>query len=272
MRGICKMCLQDKELVESHFIPAAIYDYCRAGKQSPIRIAGGAAFPTDRQTQVYLLCGECENILNTNGERWLNAKLATMDRKFPLYDLITRQAPVYTIDATDIYFSSNNPEVLTDCLVHFAMGIFWKAAVHSWLAGKTEPRIELAPYTDVIRMWLRGEGTLPSSIALSISVSRPDRAQITFNEPHEARSNEDRTFVFHVPGVFFMLHVGESLPDVTKQFCLHHSSFHPIFVSEEMTQKVEDLFREMFHKSRKTDALMRTRVSREKELRNGGKS
>src|ERR1700730_19425780 len=67
--GKCRMCLQERVLVKSHLMPAALYDYCRKGEHRPIKVGGGFVIPTDRQTQDYLLCEDCEDVLNTGGER-----------------------------------------------------------------------------------------------------------------------------------------------------------------------------------------------------------
>ena len=63
--GKCRMCLHEKTLVRSHLMPAALYDYCRKGEHRPIKVGGGFVMPTDRQTQDYLLCEDCEDVLNT---------------------------------------------------------------------------------------------------------------------------------------------------------------------------------------------------------------
>lgn len=65
--GKCKMCLQEKALVKSHLMPSALYDYCRKGEHRPIKVGGGFVIPTDRQTQDYLLCTDCEDVLNSGG-------------------------------------------------------------------------------------------------------------------------------------------------------------------------------------------------------------
>jgi hypothetical protein len=95
MVEICKMCLESKELVRSHLMPAFLYDYCRKGEHSPLRVGGGVMFPTDRQTQDYLLCRDCEDVLNRGGEEWVSHKLATWERTFPLYEIVTKFPPIF---------------------------------------------------------------------------------------------------------------------------------------------------------------------------------
>ena len=47
--------------------------------------------PTDDQTQTYLLCDDCENILSRAGEAWVVGKLLTLEKEFPLYDLLIQR-------------------------------------------------------------------------------------------------------------------------------------------------------------------------------------
>src|ERR1039458_6051914 len=147
-KGICKLCVQEKDLVRSHLMAAALYDYCRQGEFRPLMLGRGMILPTDRQTQAYLLCEVCEDVLNKKGESWANSKFATMDKKFPLYDLLTQVTPVPIDDGFSLYWAGDNSEIKVAMLTHFAMGIFWKASVHSWRGDEKEPRIELGPYSD----------------------------------------------------------------------------------------------------------------------------
>jgi hypothetical protein len=135
-KEFCKLCLQDKP---------ALYDYCRAGGLNPIRVAHGVVMPTSRQTQDYLLCGDCEDVLNKGGESWSNRELASMERKFPFYDLLTKCPPEWEEDGMALYLVAHNSEIEVHKLAHFALGIFWKASVHSWNKNRVSAKIELGP-------------------------------------------------------------------------------------------------------------------------------
>jgi hypothetical protein len=119
----------------------------RKGEHSPIKVGGGIVLPTDRQTQDYLLCEECEDVLNKGGERWILDKLATWERLFPLYDALTKYPPLFDEDGMVVYLAADNPAIDVVKLTHFALGLFWKASVHSWKGDMTDPRIELGPYS-----------------------------------------------------------------------------------------------------------------------------
>ena len=176
--AVCKMCLQEKNLVSSHL--------------------------------------------------WCVTKLATFEKTFPLYDLVSANPPVCSVDKTDIFFVRTLPTVKVKKLVHFGMGMFFKAAVHGWQKGRTEPRINLDPYTEPLRLWFRGEGNFPSDMYLVVQIAPPDRAQIGLFPPYEA---EHRVFYVYVPGLLFMLNTGPDTDPKRKPLCLWNNPDRPILSS-----------------------------------------
>ena len=102
--GVCKMCLQEKNLVSSHLVPRKVYEYCDREGHNPIALTSNVLMASDRQWQYPLLCFDCESILNEGGEDWCVTKLATFEKTFPLYDLVSANPPVYSIDQTNIFF------------------------------------------------------------------------------------------------------------------------------------------------------------------------
>jgi hypothetical protein len=261
--GKCKMCLLQKMLVSSHLMPAALYDYCRKGEHSPIKVGGGFVTPTDRQTQDYLLCEDCEDILNRGGERWIADKLATWERTFPLYDLLTKVPPEFDEEGMVLYLGAKNPELKVDKLTHFALGLFWKASVHSWKGDTTDPRIELGPYSEAIRKWLRAESGFPVNLYLVMVVEKPLRAQITMNDPYEGVREGWRTHFVHVPGVLFMMALGRMVDESVRVLAINNNG-NPINVSNELTGSFEKLMVESLLKSRKTQAFLRAKAKHDK--------
>ena len=207
--------------MRSHLLPAALYKYLgiREGVR-PVRIGDGFVVPTDRQVQTHLLCSSCEDLLNKQGESWVVPKLATYAGSFPLYDLMTSQPAVAEDSDVAIYFTSENPLVKAEELTHFAMGIFWKASVHSWQRDKLlEPMIKLDPISDKIRRWLLGETALTDNVCLIVRIYRPERAQIALTLPAESSRKGWRTFFMYLLGVSFNLDVGSRIdPQLRRLF------------------------------------------------------
>lgn len=266
-QGICKLCLKEKQLVSSHFMPRALYEYCRKGEHRPVKYGDGFLLPTDRQTQDYLLCEDCELILSQGGESWIADKLATWERKFPLYDILTKLPAGFDEDGMVVYFAAQNPEIKIDKLAHFALGLFWKASVHPWKAGRIEPRIELGPYSEEIRKWLRGESAFPKNLYLITVVERPARAQIAMNDPYESGGDGWRSFFVHVPGVLFMLAVGKTVGEEIRAMCMQNGPGNPINISEGLTDSYEQMMAGTVRQSRKTNAYLKAKAKADEARR-----
>jgi hypothetical protein len=256
--GKCRMCLHEKRLVRSHLMPAALYDYCRTGSHRPVRVGSGFVMPTDRQTQDYLLCEDCENVLNTGGEKWILGKLATWERTFPLYDLLTKVPPIVDEVGEAVYLAGENPEIEVEKITHFALGLFWKASVYSWRGDTTDVRIDLGPYSDEIRRWLRGQNAFPKYLYLTVVVEKPQKAQITINSPYEGVRQRWRQHFVHVPGVLFMMTLGKAVDDSMRALSILNAG-NPINISDNLTEKFEKLMVETLRSSRKTQAYVRAK-------------
>jgi hypothetical protein len=256
------MCLLEKELVRSHLIPAAVYDYCRTEDASPIRVGDGVIMHTDRQIQAYLLCSACEDILSKGGESWVSPRLARLHKTFPLYDLLMNCQAAFEDDKGGIYYGSSNPELSCEKLTHFALGIYWKAAVHSWCESKKEPMINLGPYADALRTWLRGETNFPRNVCLTVTLARPKGALIFMSQPVQARARPWRSFKLHVPGIMFSLNVGKMIEAEMRDICFHQNPTHPVFVSDEITGTINKRFGRDFVESRKTKSYLDQKAKR----------
>lgn len=200
---ICKLCLLEKALCESHLMPKGLYRFCRVADCDPVLITNKIMRPTSRQTKRYLLCEGCEQLLNRNGEDWVLPKLATIEGEFPFYSLLQKQNPLFDEPNAIAYAVSNNADIDRGKLIHFALGIFWKASVHSWKQGSTAPRINLGLQSEDLRKFLKGEGGFPQNMALILEVSPPPVGAIVFTHP--VRSINPEMFFFYVPGMFFRL-------------------------------------------------------------------
>jgi hypothetical protein len=260
--GMCLGCQKTKQLVSSHLISRAVYDYLRTGQLHPIVVGGGSVRATSDQLQAELLCNDCEQILNRGGEQWMVGKLCTFNRQFPLYDILHRQPPIDTDPDGETFSAQTNPDIDVQRISHFALGIFWKASIHSWPFGQ----ISLGPYREAIRTWLRGEAGFPQNIALNVIMSRPAAAQIIMNPPYETTAMGFHTYLFHVPGILFRLSVGKQIPTPEKSLCFYESPEHFIVVSDMVTKKILHANAENFKESKKTKSFEKA-VAKQKKLR-----
>jgi hypothetical protein len=220
--------------------------------------------PTSRQTKHYLLCEDCEALLNRNGEDWVLPTLATTEGAFPFYSLLQRQEPVFTEPDATAYAVWNNPEINKEALIHFAIGIIWKASVHSWKRGTTAPRIDLGLQSDVLRKVLRGEGSFPQNMALFLEVSPPPVGAIFFTHPVVRGTNPEMLF-FYVPGLFFTLWRGD-LTEEQRIGCLVSNQQGPVVVVD-TTPRVMQLLRGIAKTARKSEQMREIISKREHDGR-----
>jgi hypothetical protein len=263
----CPMCLLMKPVVHSHLIPEALYLHVTDGT-SPIRVGDGVVMPTDRQIKSYLLCLDCEDILSKGGETWVCPKLAWVDQRFPLYDLLKVADGYIETDKEALLWAANNPAIDVEKIRHFAMGIFWKASVHSWKAGNGAPMIDLGGYDEEVRLWLRGESPFPRNVTLNLSVSRPERTQLTIGHPVEVPMPKAgrtwRRYHLHLVGAMFSINVGETIGLEEKMICFYREPRHPVLVSDHVTGILEQKYAEHFAESRKTKAYLKSKRRRGK--------
>ena len=257
------MCIEVKSVVRSHLIPTALYALCAPVGESPIKVADGIVMPTDRQTWTYLLCEQCEDILNRGGETWTIPKVATIEGRFPLYELLASQRPVWCDGDEAIYVAGTNPAIDAEKLTHFAVGIFWKASVASWKGDDKEPMINLGPDVDRLRRWLTGETSFPSNVCLSVSVSKPGQALITLNAPVRTEFKDCPTYLLHVPGILFLLSVGPRVSMEMRSLTgFYGGPGHPVFVSKNIIGQYGGMLGAQFRDSRKTMAYIKAMAKR----------
>ena len=246
----CPLCLIEKPIVKSHLIPQAMYDYCRLPGGNPISITSELVIATSRQLQDSLLCLECEGLLNRGGEDWLLPLLATIDGAFPFYDLVTTIRPDVEEDGSACYAAARNPEIQVDKLVHFGMGVFWKASVHSWSGRRKNPLIDLGPYGEPIRKFLRGEADFPDHMAFVVGVLPPNRGLISFSQPYRGSAANWHNFLFYIPGIEFSLCVGRGVDQEQRSVCIASNPLHPILVTD-FSKSVREVFAGVWRKARK---------------------
>ncbi len=196
-------------------------------------------------------------MLNKCGESWVVSKLATYEKTYPLYELVISGQPLFDENDCKVYCAVQNPLLDPDKIAHFAMGIFWKASVHSWRTGNHEPPVSLGPYSDRVRRYLRGEAPFPVNMALAAVLSPPNAAYIGFNNPYEAMRDAYRDFMFVVPGIWFNLSVGKMVTAEALSLCIASHPLRPIMISAKIAAKGQEQAYRVFQNARKTESYKR---------------
>jgi hypothetical protein len=174
-----------------------------------------------------------------------------------------KQSPFVANATQSAYATAKNPEIDVSKLIHFAIGIYWKASVHSWGSGRNEPRINLGDSVEALRLYLLGEADLPKNIALCISVDSAPIRLLGMLDPYQSSNPHQKNFCFFIPGIFFQLVIGEK---VQQELAANYINADPrsTVIVEEVSKVVRGIMREKAAPARKTKKLLENMAETEK--------
>lgn len=249
-RGICKLCQLDKPLCDSHLMPRAFYDYCRGPAGNPVVANSKILMESSRHLQHPLLCKDCEGILNAGGEDWMVPLFARYEGGFPFFDLLKSIGPDVSDDGNDGYAAAKNPAIKAEKVIHFALGVIWKAAVHSWEKSNREPLIDLGVYEQAVRTFLLSKSGFPERMALVLGVMRPPVKDIAFLAPYRTIAPSYHWFYFYTSGILWTLSVGKGVGDELRKMCFATNPGRPVLVGN-FSDEVKSIFRTVFRSAKK---------------------
>ena len=238
--GQCKLCRETKQLRDSHLLPRSLYKTLRAANApnpNPIFLTSTRAGQTSKRLTDYVLCGRCEGLFNANGESWMMRQIARSGT-FPLQEAIKGAPHLYANANFSVHSCAGVPRIDLSKLVYFALSVFWRASVHTWRVQDSQANIDLGPYTEPIRKFLRGTGSFPQNTFLIVTVTPTPEPACVVIPPVRLLPRDFHLFLFHIPGVQFLLCTGRRVPDHFRDACIHHSPKHPIWFDENMSGNV----------------------------------
>jgi hypothetical protein len=255
-RGICKLCLLPKDLQDSHLIPAAMYKYIRDPSKknpNPVVVGRKVTATTSKQVTDYLLCAECEDHFNKNGENGM-LKWVWNGTRFPLGDRLAVAHQHYTF-SNFLAFSGSSMGVNTDELAYFALSIIWRAAVHQWdtpFGGKTH-QLNLGAVEETIRQYLHGEAAFPVDVVVVATVCTDPGSIQVFYLPSPVSRIPGTSFSMLTLSVHFMVFIGSNMPPVMREMCCVKSTPKLIF-QRDCSQKTE-AFAQIMETSKPSKAI-----------------
>jgi hypothetical protein len=241
--GKCALCLiEGKQLRDSHYVPAGVYRVLRDesaedGNPNPILLGERAAIQTSKQITDYLLCPECEDRLNRNGENYF-LKICWRRNGFKLHAILDATPPSLLFPRIKVYAAANFPEINVQAISYFAASMFWRASVHDW-NGRGDEQIQLGPYEQQFRKYLMAESDFPVDCALWVSV--PDTiTPFTPSSfiPYGGRINGMWQYTSFILGVGFQLYVGNGVSQAHRELCFVRGKGHPIVKSDLQEQGI----------------------------------
>jgi hypothetical protein len=226
-KGTCKLCLEEKPLCDSHYLPKRLYAFGRAKQMknpSPVVLSGQATKQVSDQLRGYVFCRACEDLFNKSGERWVLANIPhDHGAPFPLQDALGPEKPIAIGRDVNLYDGSSIKAFDMDKLVYFGLSVFWRGAAHDWKStlGLSAPKVDLCDYFEPLRLFLQGNGPIPDDVVLSVHLWPYKQVwQVTYPVCPFHGSHWPR-YWFYVPGIFFMLDLGKNVPREARQRCAH---------------------------------------------------
>ena len=222
-QGQCKLCLQLRDLQNSHLMPAALYKKSRnqaSSNPNPMQVTARRSVQTSRQLRNYVLCRDCEQLFSKQGENYVMTQVFD-GSKFPLLDTLRASTPSWRPGPGFTgYDMTSLPGVDREQLGYFAASVFWRASVHVWReAGEKAITIDLGAYNEPFRKYLIGQDRFPENVAMLIIVCTDTISHESFYTPSLGRTGSDRTYSFMAKGLNFLMVVGKQVPQELRNLC-----------------------------------------------------
>jgi hypothetical protein len=240
----CSLCLQAKPLLESHFIPAAIYKNLidpTGTIKNMIATNFSVASEESKQIKQPLLCQECEIRFQQGGENWVLGRRFMPNGTFVLRDLLLQTTPVATRDGASFYTLATIPTIEHEKLLYFAASIYWRAAVTDWDTGLGHyPKLALEPtMSESLRKYLMGTDAFPVSAALTVLISAASAPRDVTSLPQFARDvTQYQQVDWIMPGIGFALLLGDNVPEGLHQISLSRSPY-AVAISPLFDQRID---------------------------------
>jgi len=233
-RGICKLCLKDADLCDSHYVSKAVYALLRANGDQPIMMTASFATLTDRQVKKPLLCLDCEQRFSKHGENYALSLVNRDDNIFKALELINAAEPRQSADGFLTYFSKE-AGIDNDQLAYFAVSTVWRGAIASWNTSSRTATggLQLGKHEESMRRYLLGEIAFPSDliVRLMITIDLPSRIAVLFPW-HSLINPRLNVFSFLVRGLWFEVVAGDTFPAALQRTCCVRSPEGLLFVGD----------------------------------------
>jgi hypothetical protein len=122
-------------------------------------------------------------------------------------------------------------------LGYFCLSVVWRASFCDWFCrGQKYERIDLGPYQEEIRKYLKGEVTVPDHVGVTVILSALEHPVLAMSLPSSYRNDFHHCHRFHIPGVTFVALVGGREEDPLSVLQLPH----PILITTEGDKRVQE--------------------------------
>jgi hypothetical protein len=245
IRGICKLCGEERDLLKSHYIPRALYP---SKSQKAFAITAGGAMSKDPREQIkdHLLCSGCEDLFNHGGETEVLKWLAPRAKRFSLSERLRLTLPREQFRDIARY-AAYDVGADGDKFAYFALSVIWRGAVHQWsLSGRqvTQAPVDLGAHEQAVREYLLGKTSFPKDVAVIVIVCSDNGSREFWTLPVQNFEAACQNYKFIARGVVFRVLIGEQIPPrfhdescSSPRKCIFHAS-----CAHRTNRELRDLF------------------------------
>jgi len=147
--------------------------------------------------------------------------------------------PIYNQPDFRIYSTDGLGEFDTEQIAHFGLGVFFKAAVHSWTVGRRKRQLHFGPYLEPIRKYLIGSNDFPERTTLMFCLFPPAELPKALSVPYQWNVHECHTYAFCVVGLEFVLSLGKQIPDWHRKYCFVKGANRPVIITDHSQQHMQ---------------------------------
>lgn len=260
MNGICKLCLEFKELQDSHLNPAFAYRIIRKNQDSdPVMVTAKRVKISSRQITAHELCWDCEQLFRLNGEDWM-AYQVFQGAEFPLLNRLKVAMPDWE-RPNHVAYSGAACGIDTTKLVYFGASVLWKSSLRKWTIGATETTtVDLGSYQERLRRFLLGETAFPAYGVVIVTACTDFESQGCFFTPCSIRYGIVAGYALLMLGVYFRFFFGPDVPLEFQRFCCVHSPRKRIVVADH-SKESQHSYGHLFQTAREVGKLKELGVS-----------
>ena len=256
--GRCSLCKSQRELRESHFMPAAAYKLVqKSAGEAPVVIKSTATIQKHEQVKDALLCNDCERRFSENGERWVMEHCYRHNEGFKLKELIDGSKPITVGSGLKVYSAASIPQIDIGKLSYFAASIMWRGSAHEWRSGSVRVRTPKlgSRYEEALRRYLLGETGFPANAALWVSVIPTAELWNSFAVPYGGRLRGFWRYKFPFLGIAFVFFLGSRIDAQTRRMCTVRSQEMLIYMGNATSQFVTEDAGRLIQKSKPVGSM-----------------
>jgi len=231
--GNCGLCKLQKELMNSHLIPASIFNILMT-KNFPNKPESNLIFEdytrniaitSSKQVTSYFLCDDCEQLFSKNGEKHVAETCYINDNNFKLLEELNQLKPSHVSSKGILYLG----ESIRDWqkFLYFATSIFWRASAGKWNSELVQTKISLGEkYQEGLRLYLYGQADFPKNIYLLIDVDSDPIEKTPLIAFPQSNKTKEGFFKhrFTIPCLTFYFFIGNKYHNLKDYYHQHNTN------------------------------------------------